>query len=98
MLINIGPAAQQVKQEGQTGARSTASSTPPPAAISTTSPPRRARCCSTCARRNNGINWLYIGVLFAWFCWHNEDIYFYSISYIRFAQSGAQHTTRYAGH
>jgi hypothetical protein len=34
----------------------------------------------------NGINvpWLYIGMLFASFCWHNEDNYFYSISYNHF--------------
>ncbi len=34
----------------------------------------------------NGINvpWLYIGMLFASFCWHNEDNYFYSISYLHF--------------
>lgn len=31
----------------------------------------------------NGINvpWLYFGMLFASFCWHNEDNYFYSINY-----------------
>jgi len=34
----------------------------------------------------NGINvpWLYVGMLFASFCWHNEDNYFYSISYNHF--------------
>jgi len=34
----------------------------------------------------NGINvpWLYIGMLFATFCWHNEDNYLYSISYSHF--------------
>lgn len=34
----------------------------------------------------NGVNvpWLYLGMLFASFCWHNEDNYFYSISYNHF--------------
>ena len=33
-----------------------------------------------------GVNvpWLYVGMLFASFCWHNEDNYFYSISYNHF--------------
>lgn len=34
----------------------------------------------------NGINvpWLYIGMLFASFCWHSEDNYLYSINYSHF--------------
>jgi histone demethylase JARID1 len=34
----------------------------------------------------NGVNvpWLYLGMLFASFCWHNEDNYCYSISYNHF--------------
>jgi hypothetical protein len=31
----------------------------------------------------NGVNvpWLYLGMLFSSFCWHNEDNYFYSVNY-----------------
>ena len=34
----------------------------------------------------NGVNvpWLYMGMLFASFCWHNEDNYFYSMNYSHF--------------
>lgn len=34
----------------------------------------------------NGVNvpWLYLGMLFSSFCWHNEDNYFYSINYNHF--------------
>lgn len=34
----------------------------------------------------NGVNvpWLYMGMLFASFCWHNEDNYCYSVSYNHF--------------
>lgn len=34
----------------------------------------------------NGVNvpWLYVGMLFSSFCWHNEDNYFYSVSYSHF--------------
>eukprot|EP01034_Spumella_vulgaris_P021348 gene21348-27378_t len=39
----------------------------------------------------NGVNvpWLYLGMLFSSFCWHNEDNYFYSINYSHFG-SGKQ--------
>lgn len=34
----------------------------------------------------NGVNvpWLYIGMLFSTFCWHNEDNYFNSVNYSHF--------------
>ena len=34
----------------------------------------------------NGVNvpWLYLGMLFSSFCWHNEDNYFHSINYSHF--------------
>jgi histone demethylase JARID1 len=37
----------------------------------------------------NGINvpWLYIGMLFSSFCWHNEDNYLYSINYSHFGEA-----------
>jgi hypothetical protein len=40
----------------------------------------------------NGVNvpWLYIGMLFSSFCWHNEDNYFYSINYSHFGPSDKQ--------
>jgi hypothetical protein len=36
----------------------------------------------------NGINvpWLYLGMLFASFCWHTEDNYFYSVNYQHFGE------------
>lgn len=34
----------------------------------------------------NGVNvpWLYVGMMFASFCWHNEDNYLYSMNYSHF--------------
>jgi histone demethylase JARID1 len=36
----------------------------------------------------NGVNvpWLYIGMMFASFCWHTEDNYLYSINYSHFGE------------
>ena len=38
--------------------------------------------------RINGVNvpWLYVGMLFSSFCWHNEDNYLYSINYSHFGE------------
>ena len=36
----------------------------------------------------NGVNvpWLYVGMLFSSFCWHNEDNYLFSINYSHFGE------------